>query len=196
MATLNEINERLPRVQIKGKDYVEVDQRVLAFREMYPDGRIVTQLLSDDGARCVFVANVYDDDSLLATGHAFEDRNSGYINKTSYLENAETSAVGRALGFLGIGVIGSIASADEVKNAIEQQETLSKARNQQRQNREPQNDLERAQLQLVAAEKQYCAANGVDDWGAFHRESIMTRDDYSNDVETLARIAAELIEAS
>ena len=193
---LNEINERLPRVQIKGKDYIEVDQRVLAFRELYPDGRIVTQLLSDDGARCVFVANVFDDDVLLATGHAFEDRNSGYINKTSYLENAETSAVGRALGFLGIGVIGSIASADEVRSAIEQQETQSKPRKQQRPNREPQNDLERAQLQLVAAEKQYCASNGIDDWGAFHRESIMTRDDYVNDVETLARIAAELIEAS
>lgn len=193
---LNEINERLPRVQIKGKDYIEVDQRVLAFRELYPDGRIVTQLLSDDGARCVFVANVYDDDSLLATGHAFEDRNSGYINKTSYLENAETSAVGRALGFLGIGVIGSIASADEVRNAIEQQETQSKPRKAKPATIEPKNDLERAQLQLVAAEKQYCAANGIDNWSDFHRGSIMTREDYANDIESLTRIAAELIEAS
>lgn len=196
MATLAEINERLPRVQIKGKDYIEVDQRVLAFHELYPNGRIVTQLLNDNGTRCVFLANVYDKESLIATGHAFEDRNSGYINKTSYLENAETSAVGRALGFLGIGVIGSIASADEVRNAIEQQETQSKPRKQQNTNMESQSELERAQTQLVAAEKQYCANHGIDSWGDFHREQVMTRADYVNTVEALSRITAELIDAS
>ena len=50
--------------------------------------------------------------------HAYEKEGSTFINKTSYIENCETSAVGRALGFLGIGIDGSVASADEVKTAI------------------------------------------------------------------------------
>ena len=182
----NEINKRLKRTNIKGRDYIEVNQRILAFWEMYPNGRITTELLADDGKRCTFKAAVYDGDNLLATGHSFEFQGAGMVNKTSYVENCETSAVGRALGMLGIGVTESIASADEVQAAIE---------HQQRQE-ESMDELTRAQKQLVAAEKQYCQANGIDDWGEFHRNVIMERDDYSNDVETLAAITAELLGAS
>lgn len=120
------LNEAIPRVNIKGKQYATVDARVLAFWELYPEGAIQTELLKDDGDVCVFKALVYDCGALIATGHAFEERNASYINKTSYLENCETSAVGRALGMLGIGSNGSIASADEVQGAIEQQETAKK----------------------------------------------------------------------
>ena len=94
--------------------------------------------------------------------------------------------VGRALGMVGIGIAESIASADEVKAAIEHQQA----------NEEPQNPLQRAQEQLVAAEKQYCAARGIESWGDFHREQIMTRQDYANTVESLTAIAAELIAES
>lgn len=181
----NEINKRLRRTNIKGKDYIEVNQRILAFWELYPNGRITTELLADDGKRCTFKASVYDGDNLLATGHSFEFQGAGMVNKTSYVENCETSAVGRALGMLGIGVTESIASADEVQAAIEHQER----------NEEPQDELTRAQKQLVAAEKQYCQANGIDDWGEFHRNVIMERGDYSNDVATLANITAELLGA-
>lgn len=59
-----------------------------------------------------------------------------------------------------------------------------------------QDPLERAQYNLVAAEKKYCAANGIDNWGDFHREVIMKRPDYANDVATLDMIAAELVAAS
>ena len=59
---------------------------------------------------------------IVATGHAQEDKASSNINKTSYVENCETSAVGRALGFLGIGIETSIATADEVAMAIAKQE--------------------------------------------------------------------------
>jgi len=181
-----DINKRLKRTNIKGRDYIEVNQRILAFWELYPNGRITTELLADDGKRCTFKATVYDGDNLLATGHSFEFQGAGMVNKTSYVENCETSAVGRALGMLGIGVTESIASADEVQAAIE---------HQQRQE-ESMDELTRAQKQLVAAEKQYCQVNGIDDWGEFHRNVIMEREDYSNDVETLAAITAELLGAS
>ena len=181
-----DINKRLKRTNIKGRDYIEVNQRILAFWELYPNGRITTELLADDGKRCTFKAAVYDGDNLLATGHSFEFQGAGMVNKTSYVENCETSAVGRALGMLGIGVTESIASADEVQAAIE---------HQQRQE-ESMDELTRAQKQLVAAEKQYCQVNGIDDWGEFHRNVIMEREDYSNDVETLAAITAELLGAS
>lgn len=181
-----DINKRLKRTNIKGRDYIEVNQRILAFWELYPNGRITTELLADDGKRCTFKAAVYDGDNLLATGHSFEFQGAGMVNKTSYVENCETSAVGRALGMLGIGVTESIASADEVQAAIE---------HQQRQE-ESMDELTRAQKQLVAAEKQYCQVNGIDDWGEFHRNVIMEREDYANDVETLVNITAELLGAS
>ena len=72
---------------------------------------------------CVMKAKVYDEDgTLLSIGHAYEKEDSSFINKTSYLENCETSAVGRALGFLGIGIDSSIASKEEVINAVTNQE--------------------------------------------------------------------------
>ena len=58
---------------------------------------------------------------MLANGLAEESKGSTFINKTSYVENCETSAWGRALGNLGIGLDTSVASADEVKNAIANQ---------------------------------------------------------------------------
>ena len=187
----DDLNKRLKRTNIKGRDYIGVNQRVLAFWEMYPNGRIMTEKLADDGKRCDFKATIYaSDGDVLTTGHAFEFQGAGLVNKTSYVENAETSAVGRALGFLGIGATESIASADEVKAAIEHQELLE----------EPYTDdtseLQRAQQNLVIAEKKYCEVNGVGDWGKFHREVIMKRPDYENTVTALANITAELMVAS
>lgn len=65
-----------------------------------------------------------DDDRriILGTGTAYEKENSSFINKTSYIENCETSAVGRALGMAGFGIDTSVASAEEVENAMQQQE--------------------------------------------------------------------------
>lgn len=120
--TRDEINKRLKRTNIKGKDYVEVNQRIMAFWEIYPNGSIRTELLSDDGERCVFKATAYDSDMVIATGHAFEVRTSSKVNGTSYIENCETSAVGRALGMLGIGITDAIASAEEITNALSQQD--------------------------------------------------------------------------
>lgn len=114
----------LKTVNIKGKEYVEVNQRILYFRnneEKYPKGKIITSIESMQDGVCVIRAEVYIDNELVSTGHAYEKEGSTFINKTSYLENCETSAIGRALGILGIGIDTSIASSEEVGNAIAQQ---------------------------------------------------------------------------
>lgn len=115
-------NELIHKTQIKGKDYAEVNQRIKAFRSVCPNGSIETELIKDDGEVCMMRAVVKDEEkSVLGTGTAFEVKDGSYINKTSYIENCETSAVGRALGMCGFGIDTSIASADEVSNAIAQQ---------------------------------------------------------------------------
>ena len=122
---LEEINKTLKTTDIKGKGYVEVNERIKAFWKLCPEGRIDTYLVSDENGICVIKALVYEnknDENPRATGMAYEKENSTFINKTSYIENCETSAVGRALGNAGIGIDTSVASAEEVQNAIIQQE--------------------------------------------------------------------------
>lgn len=115
-------NEQIKAIDIKGKDYSEVNQRIKAFRMVYPQGTIQTQMISNENGVCIFQARVYDDfNRLLGTGTAYEKEDSSFINKTSYIENCETSAVGRALGMCGFGIDVSVASAEEVQNAIQNQ---------------------------------------------------------------------------
>lgn len=105
------------------KEYAEVNQRVKAFRMVYPNGTILTEIVKDDDIKIIMRANIYGlGDELLATGTAEEIRGSSDINRTSALENCETSAVGRALGFAGFGIDTSIASYEETLNAQMQQE--------------------------------------------------------------------------
>lgn len=112
-------NETIRTTNIKGKDYAEVNQRIKAFRMIHPEGTIETQMLSNDNGVCVFKARVLDEKgNLLGTGTAYEKEDSSFINQTSYIENCETSAVGRALGMAGFGIDVSVASAEEVQNAI------------------------------------------------------------------------------
>lgn len=109
-------------VDIKGKKYVLVSDRVLAFNEQYKEGSITTELVSSwDSPLVVVKATVKPDQSGREfTGYAQEKVGDGFINKTSALENCETSAVGRALAMMGIGVIDSIASVDEMNKANNQ----------------------------------------------------------------------------
>lgn len=112
-------------INIKGKEYVPVNERVKEFHAKFPELRVLTELVSLDENSVVMKATVSDmEGNVLANGYAQEDRGSSNINKTSYVENCETSAVGRALGMFGIGIDASMASADEVANAIDRQEAL------------------------------------------------------------------------
>lgn len=109
-------------IQFKGKAYVLVSDRVNYFNEVYPNGSIQTQLISDPTADMVVVKAIVTPDAKeqrCFTGYsqAKWSDTSSFVNKTSALENCETSAVGRALAFMGIGVIDSIASVDEIKKA-------------------------------------------------------------------------------
>lgn len=121
---IKQVNSEIKMTPIKNKEYAEVPQRVQAFRKLFPNGTIMTELLSNENGVCVFRAAVFDEaDNLLASGHAYEKEGSNFINQTSYIENCETSAVGRALGFLGIGSEESMASFEEVSNAKLNQKT-------------------------------------------------------------------------
>lgn len=118
-------NDTIKTTDIKGKEYAEVNQRIKAFRMVYPTGNIETKIVSLQNGICIIQANVYDERGKhLGTGTAYEKENSTFINKTSYIENCETSAIGRALGMAGFGIDVSIASAEEVENAINNQENI------------------------------------------------------------------------
>lgn len=118
-------NQSVKTTDIKGKEYAEVKERIKAFRMVCPDGCIRTEIVSMDDSICVIRAEVSAGDGrLLATGTAFEYKDSSYINKTSYVENCETSAVGRALGMIGFGIDVSVASYEEVQNAITNQDRI------------------------------------------------------------------------
>lgn len=123
---LEKVNSEIVTVDIKGKDYAEVPKRVTAFRKLFPEGTIETEIISCNNGVCVFKATAKNGDMVLGTGHAYEKEGSTFINKTSYIENCETSAVGRALGFVGIGIETSIASYEEVQNAKNNQNRSSK----------------------------------------------------------------------
>lgn len=122
---IKKANESIVTTDIKGKSYAEVNQRIKAFRMVYPLGSIQTEIISMEGNKVVMKATVCNEQGVvLGSGTAYEKEGSSFINKTSYIENCETSAVGRALAMCGFGIDTSIASAEEVANAIEQQDEI------------------------------------------------------------------------
>lgn len=108
-------------ISIKGKDYVQVSDRVIFFNETYPKGSIGTKLISQPGDAMVIIKAVVTPDvsipNRIFTGYSQAKWGDGLVNKNAALENAETSAVGRALAMMGIGVIETIASVDEMNKA-------------------------------------------------------------------------------
>ena len=135
---LKEVNERLKPILIErkdkktgqtvSKDYNTVDQRIQGFRELYPNGSIQTEIISfektvENGKESGVVlmkATAFDDEGrIIATAHALEKESASYINQTSYIENCETSAVGRCLGIIGIGLTEAVASAEEIKGQMD-----------------------------------------------------------------------------
>lgn len=121
-------NYQFKTTNIKGKQYVEVNERIKFFRqeEQYKNWTIMSDFTVLDSEQCVCKTTIADATGrVIATGHAHEVQSASNINKTSYVENCETSAVGRALAMLGIGIDTSIASANEVVDALAKQESAA-----------------------------------------------------------------------
>lgn len=121
-------NYKFKTTNIRGKQYVEVNERIKFFRQEdeYKNWTISTEFTVMDSEQCVCRAIIADQSQrIISSGHAHETQGSSNINKTSHVENCETSAIGRALAMMGIGIDTSIASANEVTEAIAKQETVS-----------------------------------------------------------------------
>lgn len=117
---------KLPTVDIKGKEYVMVKDRVLALREEHPDWSIMTEIVYWEEGMVVFKATVADETGrVIGTGHAYEREGSSTLNRISFIENGETSSIGRAIAAAcGYGIETSYGSANEVANAMLQQEAM------------------------------------------------------------------------
>lgn len=126
-------------MKFKGKEYTEVKDRLIAFADEFPESTIETQVLSVNqvidtptGETCneyvikaIVRPNPVQQPEWFYVGHAAERDNTGFVNKTSALENGETSAVGRALAFAGFGGDFSIASKEEIANAKAKQKAIN-----------------------------------------------------------------------
>ena len=125
-------NYKFKTTNIRGKQYVEVNERIKFFRQEdeYKNWTLSTEFTALDSSMCVCKAIVANPEQrIIASGHAHETQGSSTINKTSYVENCETSAIGRALAMMGIGIDTSIASANEVNEAITKQDDTSLSSN-------------------------------------------------------------------
>ena len=116
----------MKKINIKGKDYVMAHERVKEFHNLYPNGKIETEIIemTDRFITKTKVTPDVENPERFFTGVAYEKEGANFINKTSALENCETSSCSRAMGMLNIGIDTSIASYEEVSNAIHQQEEL------------------------------------------------------------------------
>ena len=128
---ISKVNSEISMIDLKGKNYAMVPERVTAFRKLFPEGFINTEIVSHDGMTVLMQAKVgyYENGCpvILGTGFAQEVKGRGMVNGTSYIENCETSAVGRALGMIGLGLNGGgICSAEELVNAVTAQEQIKK----------------------------------------------------------------------
>lgn len=112
-------NDLINTITLKQKEYAPVNERVIAFRRVYPTGQIITEPNFTENY-INFEAIVLDEnDKVLAKGHARE-----YAKNEFALEKAETSAVGRALGLCGFGISTSIASAEDIENTDKKSEVF------------------------------------------------------------------------
>ena len=113
---------KIPTVPIRGKQYAVVVERHKHLLQRFPEARFNEEILHHDNDRVIVKVELYIGDTIYSVGHAEEFRNSSYINKTSALENASTSALGRCLAAFGLS--GSeFASAEELVNALNNQGT-------------------------------------------------------------------------
>ena len=174
---IQKANAQIKYIDIgRGKDYAEVKERVKAFRAVFSDYSIETEILAMDDGVVTMRATITDPDGrVIATGHAQERKDAGRVNSTSHVENCETSAIGRALGNFGIGIEAAFASANEMVNAIKQEkEDLAKAQEN------PNAPINKRQKDSII---QHCAEDGVSiddvcDFMAISEIDVMTIPQY------------------
>lgn len=172
---IQKANAQIKTIELKNKkgdvtEYAEVHQRIAAFKSVFPDYSIITTIVSMNEERVTFMARIEDPEGrVIATGHASEAKKEGYINPTSYVENCETSAVGRALGNFGIGIKSAFASANEMVDAIRREQAdLAKAQEN------PNATISKKQVQSIINQ---CAKDGISISALCEFESIETLGD-------------------
>lgn len=111
---------KLPTISLKGKDYVQVKDRLAYFNEHYPNGQITTEVINTSTNMVTFKVTIKPDvtKERLFTAHSF-----GTVDEVKAFEKLETVAVGRCLALMGIGIIESVASADEMHRFNAKQST-------------------------------------------------------------------------
>lgn len=116
---MEKLSRNLKTIGIHWKQYVEVKERILALVENNSPYSIETdyQYFPESAMWVVKAKLTMIESGEVFTGLAQEKESDGNINKTSALENAETSAVGRACAFAWIGIVDGIASVDEINKA-------------------------------------------------------------------------------
>ena len=119
----------MEKIMIKGKPYVQVNQRVLELRHKYGDKDnmfgIKTKVVEWNKEKNEIIIQAWITDKtgrIVGSGIAHEEKTQSGVNSTSYVENCETSAIGRALAAFGLGIEDAYASADEVQGAIKKQD--------------------------------------------------------------------------
>lgn len=116
---IKKANEEITKMQVGNGKYAKVSERVNAYRKVYPTGTIKTEIEAIDDLTVRIVATVSDEEgNVIATARATEEKKAKgkmTINLTDMIENCETSAVGRALGFAGFGIDQEIASGDDIQ---------------------------------------------------------------------------------
>ena len=114
---IEKANNEIAKLKLGAKGYAPTNERIIAYRKVYPTGRIETTVeeIREDYVRTRTVVTD-EDDNIIASASASEtNTGKNMVNKTSMLENCETSSVGRALGFAGFGADTAIASAEDME---------------------------------------------------------------------------------
>lgn len=141
--------------KFKLEDYEPVENRIAKFKSDHPGYRIFTEIISAlDSDECIFKASLYDDpisERPVSTGYASETRGAGFVNKTSHIENCETSAIGRALA--NYGYHGNKRPSREEMSKVqrtEQSSPLNGTQFEKKEKRPPSDDLMVIGQELIA----------------------------------------------
>ena len=112
---------KIKTITIQRNEYVMVNEKVKFFRSepQYKDWSIESDIIKHENNDVIVKTVIRDTKGVIrSTGLAHEVAGSTRINSTSHVENCETSAIGRAMSGLGIGVDSSYSSGNEVEMAI------------------------------------------------------------------------------